>query len=97
MRVVSGAPSGLPDAKCGPSPDLVVSPLTVRTHVHRAMTKLGARDRAQLVVVAYRTGLVQAPPPPTGGSRRLVGHSAVQAKPGRRPRAAARRRPQLNP
>ncbi|MEU3615732.1 response regulator transcription factor [Streptomyces sp. NPDC006872] len=45
---------------------LFVSPLTVRTHVHRAMTKLGARDRAQLVVVAYRSGLVQAPAPPTG-------------------------------
>ncbi|MDQ0948886.1 DNA-binding NarL/FixJ family response regulator [Streptomyces phaeochromogenes] len=42
---------------------LVVSPLTVRTHVHRAMTKLGARDRAQLVVIAYQSGLVQAPPP----------------------------------
>ncbi|MFJ4787860.1 response regulator [Streptomyces sp. NPDC088794] len=41
---------------------LFVSPLTVRTHVHRAMTKLGARDRAQLVVIAYRSGLVQAPP-----------------------------------
>ncbi|MEU1514636.1 response regulator transcription factor [Streptomyces sp. NPDC005811] len=43
---------------------LFVSPLTVRTHVHRAMAKLGARDRAQLVVIAYQTGLVQAPPPP---------------------------------
>ncbi|MCZ4507994.1 response regulator transcription factor [Streptomyces sp. ActVer] len=42
---------------------LVVSPLTVRTHVHRAMTKPGARDRAQLVVIAYQSGLVQAPPP----------------------------------
>jgi DNA-binding NarL/FixJ family response regulator len=42
---------------------LFVSPLTVRTHVHRAMTKLGARDRAQLVVIAYQSGLVQAPPP----------------------------------
>ncbi|WP_328495409.1 response regulator transcription factor [Streptomyces sp. NBC_00414] len=42
--------------------DLTVSPLTVRTHVHRAMTKLGARDRAQLVVIAYQTGLVQAGP-----------------------------------
>ncbi|MFD7500271.1 response regulator transcription factor [Streptomyces sp. NPDC001700] len=42
---------------------LTVSPLTVRTHVHRAMTKLGARDRAQLVVIAYQTGLAQAPPP----------------------------------
>jgi DNA-binding NarL/FixJ family response regulator len=42
--------------------DLTVSPLTVRTHIHRAMTKLGARDRAQLVVIAYQTGLVQADP-----------------------------------
>ncbi|MEV0406767.1 response regulator transcription factor [Actinoallomurus sp. NPDC050550] len=36
----------------------VVSPLTVRTHVHRAMAKLHARDRAQLVVIAYQSGLV---------------------------------------
>jgi len=43
---------------------LYVSPLTVRTHVHRAMTKLDARDRAQLVVMAYQSGLVQAPPTP---------------------------------
>jgi DNA-binding NarL/FixJ family response regulator len=42
---------------------LTLSPLTVRTHIHRAMTKLGARDRAQLVVIAYQTGLVQAAPP----------------------------------
>jgi len=41
---------------------LFVSPLTVRTHVHRAMTKLGARDRAQLVVIAYQSGLVQTSP-----------------------------------
>ena len=38
---------------------LYVSPLTAKTHVNRAMTKLGARDRAQLVVVAYQTGLVR--------------------------------------
>jgi DNA-binding NarL/FixJ family response regulator len=38
---------------------LTVSPLTVRTHIHRAMTKLGARDRAQLVVLAYESGLVR--------------------------------------
>jgi DNA-binding NarL/FixJ family response regulator len=38
---------------------LVVSPLTVKTHVNRAMMKLEARDRAQLVVVAYRTGLAR--------------------------------------
>ena len=36
---------------------LVVSPATARTHVSRAMTKLGARDRAQLVVFAYQSGL----------------------------------------
>ncbi|CAL9522425.1 Transcriptional regulatory protein DegU [Streptomyces sp. enrichment culture] len=43
--------------------DLTLSPLTVRTHIHRAMTKLHARDRAQLVVIAYQTGLVRAAPP----------------------------------
>lgn len=39
---------------------LVLSPLTVKTHANRSMTKLGVRDRAQLVVLAYQTGLVQA-------------------------------------
>ncbi|NKY97773.1 response regulator [Nocardiopsis alborubida] len=38
---------------------LVVSPATARTHVSRAMVKLGARDRAQLVVFAFRAGLVR--------------------------------------
>lgn len=42
---------------------LVVSPATSKTHVSRIMTKLGARDRAQLVVIAYETGLVK----PGGG------------------------------
>ncbi|GAA3860631.1 response regulator transcription factor [Saccharothrix violaceirubra] len=37
---------------------LVISPATSRTHVSRVMTKLGARDRAQLVVLAYESGLV---------------------------------------
>jgi DNA-binding NarL/FixJ family response regulator len=37
---------------------LFVSPLTAKTHVSRVMTKLAARDRAQLVVVAYESGLV---------------------------------------
>ncbi|MEM8619529.1 MAG: response regulator transcription factor [Actinomycetota bacterium] len=38
---------------------LFLSPLTAKTHVSRAMTKLHARDRAQLVVLAFRTGLTQ--------------------------------------
>ncbi|MFG2730554.1 response regulator [Streptomyces canus] len=43
---------------------LFVTPVTVKTHANRAMTKLGARDRAQLVVIAYESGLVR-----TGGQR----------------------------
>ncbi|MGW2827365.1 response regulator [Streptomyces sp. NPDC001443] len=39
---------------------LFVSPLTVKTHVNRAMSKLAVRDRAQLVVIAYQCGLVNA-------------------------------------
>ena len=38
---------------------LYVSPATAKTHVSRAMVKLGARDRAQLVVIAYESGLVR--------------------------------------
>jgi DNA-binding NarL/FixJ family response regulator len=37
---------------------MVLSPATVKTHVSRAMIKLGARDRAQLVVFAYQAGLI---------------------------------------
>jgi DNA-binding NarL/FixJ family response regulator len=39
---------------------MVLSPMTAKTHVSRAMTKLGARDRAPLVVFAYQSGLVAA-------------------------------------
>ncbi|MCU1508431.1 MAG: DNA-binding response regulator [Glaciihabitans sp.] len=39
---------------------LFLSPLTAKTHVSRIMSKLAARDRVQLVVVAYETGLVRA-------------------------------------
>ncbi len=42
---------------------LVVSPHTAKTHVNRAMTKLGAHDRAQLVIHAYESGLVHASAP----------------------------------
>jgi len=38
---------------------MVISPATAKTHVSRAMTKVQARDRAQLVVLAYESGLVQ--------------------------------------
>ena len=38
---------------------LIVSPLTAKTHVSRAMVKLGARDRIQLVVLAYESGVVR--------------------------------------
>ncbi|AXK35571.1 DNA-binding response regulator [Streptomyces armeniacus] len=54
---------------------MFLSPFTVRAHVQRAMTKLEARDRAQLVVIAYRTGLAHAAPDggaaPGGGTDRL--------------------------
>ncbi|MEU0804228.1 response regulator transcription factor [Streptomyces sp. NPDC005970] len=36
---------------------MVISPMTAKTHINRAMTKLRARDRAQLVVIAYESGL----------------------------------------
>jgi DNA-binding NarL/FixJ family response regulator len=42
---------------------MVISPLTAKTHVNRAMVKLHARDRAQLVVLAYESGLTR----PRGG------------------------------
>ncbi|AXE90890.1 response regulator transcription factor [Streptomyces sp. Go-475] len=40
---------------------MVISPMTAKTHVNRAMAKLHARDRAQLVVFAYESGLVVPP------------------------------------
>lgn len=49
---------GLTNAEIGAA--LFLSPLTAKTHVSRIMSKLAARDRVQLVVVAYETGLVKA-------------------------------------
>jgi DNA-binding NarL/FixJ family response regulator len=48
---------GLTNAEIGER--LFLSPLTAKTHVSRIMTKLDARDRVHLVVLAYETGLVQ--------------------------------------
>jgi DNA-binding NarL/FixJ family response regulator len=59
-EMVSWVATGMSNAEI--AGQLVVSPDTVRTHVSRAMVKLGARDRAQLVVFAIRSGLQ---PPPT--------------------------------
>jgi len=38
---------------------MIISPLTAKTHLNRAMAKLGCRDRAQLVIAAYETGLTR--------------------------------------
>lgn len=46
----------------GIAEELGLSPLTAKTHVSRIMGKLGARDRAQLVIVAYESGLVTPGP-----------------------------------
>jgi len=59
-EVMSLAAEGYSNSKIAAR--LVLSPLTVRTHVQRAMMKLRARDRAQLVVIAYQTGLVTPTP-----------------------------------
>ncbi|MEV6334097.1 response regulator transcription factor [Nocardia vinacea] len=50
---------------------MYVSPLTVRTHVQRAMSKLGVQNRAQLVVIAFQSGLVRVDPPQHNGTRHL--------------------------
>jgi DNA-binding NarL/FixJ family response regulator len=54
MSLVAGGLSNEEIAK-----QLFISPATAKTHVSRAMMKLGARDRAQLVVFAYEAGLVR--------------------------------------
>jgi DNA-binding NarL/FixJ family response regulator len=61
--VVDGRPSRAALAATRRSNDkiaeeLLITPATAKTHVSRAMAKVGARDRAQMVVRAYETGLV---------------------------------------
>ena len=56
-EIVALVASGLSNEEIADS--LFISPATSRTHVSRAMVKLGARDRAQLVVLAYESGLVR--------------------------------------
>jgi DNA-binding NarL/FixJ family response regulator len=55
-EVVALVAAGLNNDEIGER--LVISPATARTHVSRAMSKIDARDRAQVVVFAYETGLV---------------------------------------
>jgi DNA-binding NarL/FixJ family response regulator len=56
-EVVALVAEGLTNAEIAQR--LIMSVATAKTHVSRAMIKIGARDRAQLVVVAYETGLVR--------------------------------------
>ncbi len=55
LEIVGWVATGLSNDEIAAA--LLVSPATVRTHVSRALIKLGARDRAQLVVIAYQSGL----------------------------------------
>jgi DNA-binding NarL/FixJ family response regulator len=55
-QVLAGVGRGLSNDEI--AAEIHISPATARTYVSRMLTKLGARDRAQLVVIAYETGLV---------------------------------------
>ncbi len=60
-EIVSLVGAGLSNAEI--ASELYISPTTAKTHVSRAMVKLDVRDRAQLVVFAYDSGIVTAPGP----------------------------------
>jgi len=57
---------------------LRITAVTAKTHANRAMTKLGARDRAQLVIIAYETGLVRAGPFSSGRPAASPGGSSCR-------------------
>jgi DNA-binding NarL/FixJ family response regulator len=61
LEVLACVAKGWSNAEIAAS--LFVTPATVKTHLSRLLMKLGARDRAQLIVVAYESGLVSARPP----------------------------------
>lgn len=56
-EVLALVASGMTNDQIGA--ELFISPVTAKTHINRTMAKLGARDRAQLVITAYETGLVR--------------------------------------
>jgi len=56
-EILAGVAAGLSNQEL--ADELFISPLTAKTHVSRILTKLDARDRAQLVVIAYESGLVR--------------------------------------
>ena len=58
---------GLSNAQIGQ--ELFISETTVKTHVTHILSKLGLRDRVQVVVLAYQTGIIEADGLPAGGSR----------------------------
>jgi len=57
LEVVTLVAAGLSNGEI--ATELNITTLTAKTHVNRAMTKLGARDRAQIVIIAYQAGLVR--------------------------------------
>jgi DNA-binding NarL/FixJ family response regulator len=67
IEVLSLVAKGLSNAEVADR--LHVSPATAKTHVARLLMKLDARDRAQLIIVAYETGLVSAQQPAPPGGR----------------------------